>query len=100
MHGRTDFAHGHSSEKIILGELDKQARSFGLDKNLRALAFASAEDDRMLRRVTARIRTTAMRIALKTEFPWTKTAPQQQSRCGANNRQRNQLLPIHVRNII
>jgi hypothetical protein len=41
-----------------------------------------------------------MRIALKTEFPGTKTASQQQYRCAADNRQRNQLLPIHAGKII
>src|SRR5579862_6268916 len=100
MHCRTDFAHGHSSGKITLSGFYKQARSFGFNYDLRTLTLARAKYDGVLRRVTPRGRTAAVRIALKTELTWAKPTPQQQCRCGADYRQRNQLLPIHVRKII
>jgi hypothetical protein len=100
MHGRTDFAHGHSSEKIILRGLYKQARSFGFDQNLRTLAFAGAENDGVLWGGNAMGTITAVGFPLEAELSGTKTGAQQQYRCGADNRQRNDLLPIHSRKII
>jgi hypothetical protein len=44
--------------------------------------------------------TAAMGLSLKTEPPGTKPSPQQQYRCGADNCQRYDLLPIHARKII
>jgi hypothetical protein len=100
MHGRTDFAHGHSSEKIISGGFWKQARSFGLNHHLRTFAFAGSKYNGVLRDGVGMGATAAMSGPLETELAGTKSRAQQQNRCCADNRQRNQLLPIHGRKII
>jgi len=64
------------------------------------LAFAGSKNDGVLGHAVRVGATAAVGIALEAEFSWTKFRAQQQYRCGADNRQRNQLLPIHGRKII
>src|ERR1017187_8241037 len=73
--------------------------SFHFNHYFGPFAFARVKNNGAFRlRLPAR-RTTAMRVALKTEFAPAKLSPQKKSGDRSHNRQRNGLLPIHAVNI-
>src|SRR5437660_8909429 len=75
------------------------AVSFEFQQHLRPLPFARVKHDSALGSRGRDGRATTVSVTLKTEFPATKSAPQQQPSRRGDNHQRNQRLPIHGRNI-
>jgi hypothetical protein len=95
--GRTNFAHGHFSERILSQQLRLRKRlSSHFYQNLGPAALARMEYNRTLWGTLRNGRTAAVGVSLETETLATKFAPEQQHRGEGNYQQRDQLLPIHA----
>ena len=66
--------------------------------NLRAFAFAGAENDGLMRRGLVRGGATAMGVTVKVEFPLAESGPQQPQRSQGHDDQGNHRLPLRIHN--
>mgnify|MGYP003576412996 CR=1 FL=1 len=91
--------HMAIQRKQYLRDIPYASALFHPDDDLRTPAFTGAKHNRVLRNHLIPGSTTAVGVSFETEFAGAKPGPQHERCSTPDDRQGDQLLPIHGRNI-